>query len=230
MTKEKVYIKDIPAVIWGEKSENAYIYVHGKLSNKESAEAFANIANGKAYQTISFDLPEHGERTDQEMKLDIHSGISDLNTIGEYAFKRWKNVSLFGNSIGAFFSLHAYSEIYFENCLFLAPIVNMDHLIKKMFLWFNVSEEILKEKREIPTPVETLSWEYYMYIKAHPIEKWSSKTHILYGLKDELQSNKVIDDFAKNFGSKLTVSENSEHTFMSPNDQSIVLDWLLNNI
>ena len=41
--------------------EKVYIHVHGKMSRKEYAEAFAEIAEKKGYQTISFDLPEHGE-------------------------------------------------------------------------------------------------------------------------------------------------------------------------
>jgi alpha-beta hydrolase superfamily lysophospholipase len=230
MIKEKIYIENIPAIIWGEKSSKAYIFVHGKLSNKESAEAFATIAASKGYQTISFDLPEHGDRSNQAYKCNITNGIKDLTQIGDYVFNKWNMVSLFGCSLGAFISLHAYCDRQFENCLFQSPIVNMEYLIEQMFIWFNISEEQLRKHKEITTPVDTMSWQYYMYVKEHPIRKWTAPTHILYGAKDNLQSRSVIDDFVGRFNCQLTVSENSEHPFMSESDKTIVEAWMNNNI
>lgn len=230
MIKEKIYIESIPAIIWGEKSSKAYIFVHGKMSNKESAEAFAIVAASKGYQTISFDLPEHGERTDKEYKCNIMNGITDLSQIGDYAFNKWEIVSLFGCSIGAFFGLHAYGDRIFENCLFQSPIVNMEYLIQQMFTWFHISEEELRRQGEISTPVDTMSWLYYMYVKEHPIDKWTAPTHILYGVKDNLQSRRVIDDFTSKFNCQLTVSENSEHPFMEESDKIIVATWMINSI
>jgi hypothetical protein len=230
MLKEKIHIASIPAIIWGEKSGKAYIFVHGKMSNKESAEAFAEIAASKVYQTISFDLPEHGERTDKEYKCNVINGIADLTQVGDYVFKNWNSVSLFGCSLGAFFSLHAYSERHFNNCLFQSPIVNMEHLIRQMFLWFHITEEELKEKGEISTPIDMMSWSYYLYVKEHPVEKWTSPTRILYGARDNLQSREVIDEFADRFNCCLTVVENSEHPFMSESDKEIVDLWMKNSL
>lgn len=230
MLKEKIYIGNIPAIILGEKSNKAYIFVHGKMSNKESAQAFAEIANSKGYQTISFDLPEHGERTDKEYKCNIMNGIADLTQVGDYVFDNWKSVSLFGCSLGAFFSLHAYSNRHFYNCLFQSPIVDMEYLIRQMFLWFHITEEELKAKGEIITPIDTMSWLYYMYVKEHPVDNWTAPTHILYGAKDNLQSRKVISEFVDKFNCRLTVAENSEHPFMDEHDEAIVETWMRNNL
>lgn len=230
MTREKLYIETIPAIVWGEKSDKAYIFVHGKMSDKESAETFAGIAGAKGFQTIGFDLPEHGERTGGRYKCDIANGIADLTQIGNYAFERWKTVSLFGCSLGAFFSLHAYRGRRFENCLFQSPIVNMEYLIDRMFSWFGITKEELREKGEVRTPVDTMSWPYYLYVKEHPVDIWPSPTHILYGAKDSLQSRRVIDEFAERFGCRLTVSENSEHPFMGEGDSAIVEEWMKNSL
>ena len=35
MKKEKIYIGNIPSIIWGEKSNKVFIAVHGNMSNKE---------------------------------------------------------------------------------------------------------------------------------------------------------------------------------------------------
>lgn len=230
MTKERINIDYIPAIIWGEKSNKIYLYVHGKMSRKEYAESFAEIAASKGYQTISFDLPEHGERLDQEYKCNITNGITDLTKVGDYVFERWEKVSLYGCSLGAFFSLHAYCDKHFENCLFQSPLVNMEYLVQQMFQWFHISEEQLKQQGEIETPVDTMSWEYYQYVKAHPIDKWMVPTHILYGAKDNLQSRSIIENFASRFHCKLTVAENSEHPFMEESDVVIVDEWMKNSI
>lgn len=230
MISDRIYIENIPAIIWGEKSSKAYIFIHGKMSNKESAVGFAKIAESKGYQTISFDLPEHGERTDYEYKCNIMNGITDLTKIGDYVFRNWKTVSLFGCSLGAFFSLHAYRDKHFENCLFQSPIVNMEYLIGQMFIWFDITEEKLRKQREIPTPIDTMSWPYYQYVKEHPIDKWTTETHILYGAKDNLQSPSVINDFASEFNCHLTIYENSEHPFMDESDGIIVTTWMNDSI
>lgn len=61
MITKKIRINNIPAIIWGEQSDNVYLFVHGKMSSKEAAEEFAQIAEQKGYQTISFDLAQHGK-------------------------------------------------------------------------------------------------------------------------------------------------------------------------
>ncbi|HEX2938179.1 MAG TPA: alpha/beta hydrolase [Ruminiclostridium sp.] len=230
MIKEKIYIGSIPAVVWGKKSDKVYLFVHGKMSNKESAEAFAEIASSKDYQTISFDLPEHGERSGTEYRCNITNGIADLTQVGNYAFEHWKSVSLFGCSLGAFFSLHAYCNRHFDNCLLQSPIVDMEYLIHQMFFWFHITEEELRAKGEISTPVDTMSWPYYLYVKKHPIIKWAAPTHILYGAKDNLQSREVIDSFVDRFNCLLTVAKNSEHPFMGEGDMEIVEKWIKNSI
>jgi len=230
MKTEKLYIEKIPVIIWGTKSDKAYIYVHGKMSDKESAETFAQIAESKGYQTISFDLPEHGERKNESYRCDIWNGISDLHRISSYTFANWKSVSLFACSLGAYFSLQAYRDIIFEKCFFLSPIINMEYLIQNMFLCFNITEEMLYTKREIPTPIDTLSWDYYQYIKKNPVTKWDNPTCILYGGKENLQSLHVIENFAKFNPVSLTISEQSEHSFMGNGDDEVIKNWLYDNL
>lgn len=230
MKTTKFYIGKIPVIIWGAKSDKVYIYVHGKMSDKESAETFAQIAENKGYQTISFDLPEHGERKSKNYRCDIWNGISDLHQISFYTFANWKSVSLFACSLGAYFSLQAYKDITFEKCFFLSPIVNMEYLIKNMFQWFHVTEEMLYTKREIPTPIDTLSWDYFQYVKKNPVTRWNSPTYILYGGKDNLQSLQVIENFAKTNHVALTISEQSEHSFMGNEDDEMIKNWLYDNL
>ncbi len=227
--RKKIDVNGIPAILWGEKSDRLYLFVHGKLSSKEAAETFAPIAAGKGYQTLSFDLARHGERKDGA-KLDVFSGMRDLNAMADYAFSGWQRVSLYACSIGAYFSLQAYAEKPFEKALFQSPIADMGYLVSQIMQWFHVTPEELKEKGVIDTPVDPLRWDYYQYIQAHPVEQWPIPTAVLYGGKDNLQSLEVMEEFCQRFHGRLTVSPDSEHPFMEPEDGKIVESWLRENI
>ena len=80
MKKEIIKIEKIPAILWGEKSSNIYIYVHGKQSCKEEAQSFAEIAQRKGFQVLSFDLPEHGERIKEPFCQGSFSNEFMMNT------------------------------------------------------------------------------------------------------------------------------------------------------
>ncbi len=230
MRIEKCFIGGIPAVIWGEPSEKVYLFVHGKLSSKDAAAVFAQIAQEKGIQTLSFDLPQHGDRAQEPERCDIWNGIRDLTVMCDAAFARWQQVSLFGCSLGAYFSLNVCQNYPFRRCLFQSPIVDMEYLIRQMMVWFHVSPERLEQEREVETPIDTMSWNYFQYVLSHPVTRWDIPTAILYGGKDNLQSRKVMKHFAERFGCRLTVSEFSEHPFMEPSDYFIVEDWMRRNL
>lgn len=226
MEPSRIKIGNIPALVWGEPSKKVCLCVHGKMSCKESAQGLAQIAAEKGFQTLSFDLPQHGERTHEVDRCDVWNGVRDLRLVGDYAFSHWKEVSLYACSLGAYFSLHAYPERTFRKSLFQSPILDMEYLIRQMFLWFNVTPERLEAEGEIDTPIDPLRWDYYQYVLAHPVEAWSAPTHILYGGRDDLQSLEVIRVFADRFGCQVTVAENSQHPFMEESDFPIVDRWL----
>ncbi|MDW9210927.1 hypothetical protein BTTOUR_19495 [Bacillus thuringiensis serovar toumanoffi] len=58
MLKNNFKISNIPAVLWGEKSEKVFIAVHGNMSNKEDAviQILAEEANRKGYQVLSLSM------------------------------------------------------------------------------------------------------------------------------------------------------------------------------
>lgn len=230
MIQQALRIGGIPAILWGRPSDRIYIHVHGKQSRKEYAEEFAALAEERGYQTLSFDLPRHGERQAEATPCDIWHGVDDLRLIGAYVFPRWREVSLFACSLGACFSLHAWQDRPFRRCLFQSPIVDMDWLIRQMMGWFGVTEEQLRQEREIPTPVDVLSWDYWQYVLEHPVVRWDTPTAILYAGRDNLQSEEVIRGFAETHGCRLTIAEDSEHPFMGEGDGAIVRRWLAENL
>lgn len=230
MNKREITIANIPAIVWGDPSETVWLCVHGKMSDKESAEGIAELARFQGQQTIAFDLPGHGQRSLEAERCDIWNGIRDLTRVAEYAFSHWKNVNLYACSLGAFFSLHAYPEYPFGKCLFQSPIVDMEYLVRQMMLWFDISEERLTQEQEIDTPIDLMSWKYWKYVKSHPICRWEHPTSILFAGKDDLQSREVMEAFANRFGCALRISENSKHPFMEADDQMVVDTWLRENM
>ena len=230
MKHQKITIAGIPAVLWGDDADKLYIHVHGKMSQKEYAAEFAEIAAEKGYQTLSFDLPEHGERKNEPDRCDIWTGMRDLKSIADWAFAHYKSVSLFGCSLGAYFSLQTYAGLPFARCLFQSPILDMEYLVRQMMLWFDITEERLEKEKEIDNPVDPLRWDYFQFVRAHPVTHWPIPTAILYGGKDDLQSRAVMDAFCAAHGCTLTVSETSGHAFMEDGDGEIIRNWLKEKI
>ena len=135
-------------------------------------------------------------------------------------------VSIIANSIGAFFSLHAFSGRNIEKAYFISPVVDMEKLISDMMQWANVTEEELEKRGHIETDFgEILSWEYLSWVKTHPI-LWSIPTRILYGRKDHLQSIHTIRAFADQIGADVTVMENGEHWFHTEEQMEFLDNWI----
>ena len=230
MKIERKVIDGIPALIWGDKSDKVFITVHGNMSNKEDEviKILAEIVVNSGYQLLSFDLPEHGDRKNDTAYLcKVQNCVKDLNDIMEYAKKNYKKINLCACSMGAYFSLLAYKTEDVGQCIFLSPIVNMKIVIDNMMIWSNVTEKELQALNEIKTNFkETLYWDYYKYVKDNPVTNWNKKTYILYGNKDNMQSEDIIKAFSNKFNCTLQILENGEHYFHTKEQLDFYKEWL----
>lgn len=233
MFKHRFNISNIPAVLWGERSEKVFIAVHGNMSNKEDVviEILAKEAIQKGYQVLSFDLPEHGERKSDSTPCKVQFCVSDLSIIMSYAKEHWKEVNLFACSMGVYFSLLAYRNDVLRKALFLSPVVNMEIIIENMLAWFNVTPERLQKEMTIETPIgQKLYWDYFCYVKQHPINTWNADTDIMYGAKDELCEFETINCFAKKHCCGLEVVDAGEHYFHTEEQLDAFKHWLRKHI
>ena len=227
MKKEKLTIHGIPAIIWGDKSDRVFVYIHGKDSKKEYAEKLAKEGVSKEFQVISFDLPRHGERRDNGKEFIVQNCVPELKTVYNFVSNKWNEISIYASSIGAYFSLVAFENYKIEKCLFESPILDMETLIKNMMGWFNISEKDLETKKEITTPIgETLSWDYLTYVRENKILAWNPETHIIYGEKDNLTERYIIDSFIKKYNVTLTLVKNGEHYLHSEKEIAEINSWL----
>ena len=232
MIKRYFEIENIPAILWGETSNNIFIVIHGNMSNKEDdvIEIFAKQAIKLGYQVLSFDLPEHGERAKESTPCKVQNCIKELALVMNYTKENWRNISLFACSMGAYFSLLEYKDEVINQALFLSPVVNMKRIIKNMMKWFNIDEQYLKNEQTVKTPIgQNLYWDYY-YVKEHPVDKWNMPTSILYGAKDDLCEEDTILNFVKKFNCNLTVMDKGEHYFHTQEQLNFFEKWLESSI
>jgi uncharacterized protein len=233
MTRQNLNVENIPAILWGDNPDKLFIAMHGNMSNKadEAIVVFADEATAKGYQVLSFDLPEHGDRKDEAYACKVQNCVADLNTIMRYAQSRSNKISIFACSISAYFSLLAYNHEPLKQSLFLSPVVDMERIINNMMTWFSISENRLKTEKEVSTPVgQTLYWDYYRYVKEHPIADWNNPTSILYGSEDNLCEFDAVSAFAERFGCDLQIMEHGEHYFHTEEQLQFFRQWLKKNI
>ncbi|WP_110956084.1 alpha/beta hydrolase [Anaerosinus massiliensis] len=229
MIKQSLLIGDIPALLWGEKSEKVMIAVHGNMSSKSDIPIviLAEEAVALGYQVLSFDLPQHGDRKNEATPCKVQNCVLELYNIGKFAAQYAKEIHLFACSMGAYFSLLAYKDFSVQQSLFLSPVVDMYRILRDMMKWLQISEEKLRAEQEIPTPMgQTLYWDYYCYVKTNPIVNWESPTTILYGSEDKLCNFDEISSFVNRFHCSLEVMENGEHYFYTPKQLGVFRQWL----
>lgn len=226
MRESNIKIGSIPGVVWGDKTNKVYLFVHGKLGCKEDGKAFAEIVSLKGWQVVSIDLPEHGDRK-EERGFDPWHVVPELISVMGYLKQHWSKIALCANSIGAWFSMLSFADEKLEKCLFVSPILDMKRLIENMMKWECVSEERLEQEQEIETKFgETLSWRYLTYVKQHPINTWNTPTAIMYAGKDNLTERDTVNEFVERFHCTLEVMEEGEHWFHTPEQLEVLYKWM----
>jgi len=231
MKREEIKIGGIPSILWGDKSNRLYLYVHGQGGCKEEAQSFAEAAGRYGWQVLSFDLPGHGERKGDIPSFNPWHAVPELKQVMDWSKSSHDHIALFANSIGAWFSLLSYAGEPFCQCLFVSPILDMHRLIHNMMQWAGVTEERLEKEKTIPTDFgQTLSWEYLTYVRAHPVDTWPAPTRILYADQDHLTDRQTVDSFVSRFGCDLTVMEGGEHWFHTPEQLNILNTWMIQSL
>lgn len=226
MEEERFEINGIPALLLGRPADALWLFIHGKQGCKEEARDFAPFVLPMGAQVLSVDLPGHGERTAEADSFVPWRAVPELSAVMDYARSRWGSVSLRANSIGAWFSMLAFADKMPEKSLFVSPLLDMSGLIANMMVWSGVTEAELERRGRIETNFgETLDIEYLRYARDNPIVRWTSETDILYAGHDQLTSRAAVDAFAARFGCTLTVMEDGEHWFHTPEQLRVLGEW-----
>lgn len=190
------------------------LYVHGKGGNAEECEHYRPLFPGCAVLGLDCRCT-----TPWEAGAELRAAVEELK-------RSYESITLIANSIGAYFSMCAGIDALLQRAYFISPIVDMERLILDMMLWANVTEEELRERGLIPTDFgEDLSWEYLCWVRTHPV-RWTVPTEILYGARDALTSLETVRAFAEATGAGLTVMEDGEHWFHTPEQMRLLDEWI----
>ena len=69
MRAEPFSLGGMPALRWGRPSRRGILYLHGQGGSKAEAAFFAAAAADAGWQTVSVDLPGHGDRESEAAAL-----------------------------------------------------------------------------------------------------------------------------------------------------------------
>ena len=226
MRPEAFTLNGIPALCWGRPSRRGFLYLHGQGGDKAEAAAFAARAAEAGWQTVSVDLPGHGDRAAEAAELVPWRMEPELRCALAELRGRWDQTALFGHSLGAWFGLTAFQGLPLAGALLLSPVVDMEALIQKMMGWAGVTEAQLALEGSIHTDFgQTLSWAYLRHVRAHPLRRWTAPTSILYGGRDHLTDRETVEAFARRWNCRLTVEPEGEHWFHTPEQLAAVDRW-----
>ena len=190
------------------------LYIHGKGGAAAEAEHYRPLFPGS--DVIGLD---YRGATPWEAGAEIQTALAELKP-------SYDRVTLIANSIGAYFSMHAGIDKQIDRAYFISPIVDMEQLIGSMMARAGVTEEELRRRGVVRTDFgEDLSWDYLAWVRAHPV-RWAVPTRILYGRGDALTPYETVAAFAERHGAELTVMENGEHWFHTPDQMAFLDAWI----
>ena len=225
MEKIKLEVAGIPAVLYGKRSRKVYLYVHGKNGSAAEAARFARTACPAGWQVLAVDLPEHGTRKNSPEKLVPWVVTRELQAVYARVQPVWKQIRVYGVSIGAWFAMQALQTQTPEKALLVSPVVDMEKLILDLMQQAGVTEEQLHAAGEIPTAMgETLSWPYLCWVREHPLH-WKVPTQVLYADTDPLTGHTAMERFRQQTGAHLTILEGGEHWFHTELQLAVLQEW-----
>ena len=192
----------------------AVLYIHGKGGSAAESEHYKPLFPG--CRVIGLD---YKTSTPWDAAGEFRAAAAALQ-------REFEGIILIANSIGAYYSMCAGLDALVEEAYFISPIVDMEELIRTMMVWAGMTEAELAERGVIETSFgEILSWEYLRYVREHPVV-WRAPTRILYGGQDDLTPRETVSNFAKAHGASLTVMEEGEHWFHTPEQMRFLDNWI----
>lgn len=229
MESKPITLCGVPALVWGEDSARRILAVHGMMSHKadEPTRLLAEAAAEQGIQTVSIDLPGHGDRNEEMALCTAQHCVPELRRILEFLLAESQEVGLFGVSLGACFGLMAAADLPVSQALLVSPVVDMPGLIEGMMQAAGVTPEQLEQEGVIPVPnAQPLDWEYYCYVREHAPDRWTVPTAMLIGERDELEPPAVTAAFCQANNCSLEQIPGAGHWLHTPEELTVLRDWL----
>ena len=234
--------RTIPAILWGARCDRVLICVHDSMSSMEDSTIAlaAEIAEKKGFHSLSFTLPGHGTRSNElDYLFTPWNASRDLMSVYNYAKNLFSEISIFACGIGAYFTMLIYPDIVPKQLLFLSPTINVENSIRSMMERCGVTEKQLEREGFFAYPDgRILDWEYYRYVKDHPIEYIHKhlvfRSHppkptpmaILHGEQDTVVPWREAAGFSGCYDAYFMLLQDSGHTFRTKTQRKALSLWL----
>ena len=139
-------------------------------------------------------------------------------------------MSLLCNDKGAYFPMQAFGGAVIRKALFVSLAQNINRLIVRMITWAGVTEAKLCGKGKIqPDLDEALSCRYLTWVREHPVKVCAVPWRFI-GRTEELAFIGVVNAFIAAHPAALTIVENGEHWFHTPEQLQVLAAWEPENI
>lgn len=232
LKKENITIAGVPAVLWGEGFDTAFLAVHGLFSHKEDTviALFAEQAACRGYAAVSIDLSGHGARIGQAPPT-AQMGSGEVAAVYRAMQQTWNRVAFFGCSMGAYFGLLALQKKPLFQMLLLSPVADMGTVIEEMLASNSLLTEELAARGEIPLPGgPTLFWADYQWIKENPITAVSSPLCVLCGEAEAPAWKTAAEQLALRSGGVFSLCDGAGHHFHTEKDLTFFQRWLRDSL
>lgn len=123
MEMKPITLCGVSALAWGKDSDRRILAVHGMMSHKadEPIRLLAEAAEKQGIQTVSIDLPGHGDRKGEMALCTAQHCVPELHAMLESLLAESREVGLFGVSLGACFGLMAAAGLPLCQALLVSP-------------------------------------------------------------------------------------------------------------
>ena len=193
--------------------ESCIIYIHGLYGNSDEADFYSFCAD--KHDVIGLNYKDGNP---WEVKEKIIKEFKEIS-------KNYKRVYVIANSIGAFYTYKYLSMFNIKSAYFISPLLNIKSLIEGLMRKSHISFERLKNEKIITMDDgQILSYDFYQSL--NDSDSWNTKTHILYGEKDNIVDHESIFNFACNHNCSLTIMKNGEHYFHTPSQLKYIKKWI----
>ena len=214
-------------LFYGARTERAVIALHGFTSNRKSETVMniAQVATADNAAVLSFDMPEHGDRRAQKGTLTVKNVLEDYTKVVEYVKEEVSDrISLFGSSLGGYFSLLAARyEPSVEQILLKSPALNpIKTLTKAMKECDNEARCDLLRRLVRDITGGGNGYSVYELAKKYPYPK----TDIIWGKKDEVVDSYDVKSFVAVAPERIALTAIScGHQFLTANAQRSLSEW-----
>ena len=217
-------MEQTPIVIYGEETDRAFLFFHWENRNCFAIEPFAELALAHGWQVVDAEMAQSGE-TEEQRALHPWQPVLFLKNLLVHAKRRWENIGVFADSVGAWLCMLAFEGAGVERCLFLSPVLDMADVIASKLDQAGITPAQLRRQKTVSAGEYELTYDYFRWLQRHRAHALCENTAVLLGGQDPLVSKSSVQRFVGKEGAIITTLPGCDHWFETERAQQFAQDW-----